>query len=280
MDLIDIRIAEGSLRERAQRADAEGTRSFDHATLWFQLVAGELHVADSYWTPVRSFLILERRKAGHVSLSPRSLRALECSLAGVAQKVVADELQLSISSVATITRQALTAIGVLALPSRAPVLLSLLAHGARNPSTTGLLRRSAIQLTRADYVVLSTPLRHPGWDSVLSPAERAVVYLRAEGCSHAEIARSRRTSPRTIANQLGAAFRRLGVSGRGGLLQYLVLPAPSEAWPHDTAPLQDWPSLSGARGDAASRGAASRPQRAVGGAVSERDHSCAATAVG
>ena len=43
-----------------------------------------------------------------------------------------------------------------------------------------------------------------------------------EGRSHAEIARARRTSTRTIANQVSAIFRRLNISGRGELMSFLL----------------------------------------------------------
>jgi DNA-binding CsgD family transcriptional regulator len=48
----------------------------------------------------------------------------------------------------------------------------------------------------------------------LSAGESAVVALAARGRSNAEIARARNISPRTVANQLAASYRKLGVSGR------------------------------------------------------------------
>ncbi|HEY0463031.1 MAG TPA: hypothetical protein VGC79_02430, partial [Polyangiaceae bacterium] len=55
------------------------------------------------------------------------------------------------------------------------------------------------------------------------PAVRDVVCMHTQGESHARIASRRRTSQRTVANQLATAFSRLGVSGRSGLLVYLSL---------------------------------------------------------
>ena len=57
---------------------------------------------------------------------------------------------------------------------------------------------------------------------VWSPAEFAVVRGLLEGRNYLEIAKTRGTSTRTVANQLAAAFRRLGVSGRGSLLNHVV----------------------------------------------------------
>ena len=53
---------------------------------------------------------------------------------------------------------------------------------------------------------------------VLSPAEKEVAALVARGRSTADIARARRVSPRTVANQLASIFRKLGVSSRQELL--------------------------------------------------------------
>jgi DNA-binding NarL/FixJ family response regulator len=48
----------------------------------------------------------------------------------------------------------------------------------------------------------------------LTPSERAVVALAVAGRSNDAIAAERRSSPRTIANQLAAAYEKLGLSGR------------------------------------------------------------------
>jgi DNA-binding CsgD family transcriptional regulator len=48
----------------------------------------------------------------------------------------------------------------------------------------------------------------------LTPAEHSVACALVLGRSHAEIARERGVSPRTVASQLAAVFRKAGVSGR------------------------------------------------------------------
>ena len=48
----------------------------------------------------------------------------------------------------------------------------------------------------------------------LSEAERVVVELMLEGLSNADIAKKRRCSPRTVANQLASAYKKLNVTGR------------------------------------------------------------------
>jgi DNA-binding NarL/FixJ family response regulator len=56
----------------------------------------------------------------------------------------------------------------------------------------------------------------------LTPAESYVVRGVVEGRGHADIARARGCSPRTVANQLAAAFQRLKVSGRAELMGLLI----------------------------------------------------------
>jgi DNA-binding CsgD family transcriptional regulator len=56
----------------------------------------------------------------------------------------------------------------------------------------------------------------------VSPAEYAVIRLLIEGKSYDEMADLRRTSKRTVANQLASAFHRIGVSGRAELLCMLA----------------------------------------------------------
>jgi DNA-binding CsgD family transcriptional regulator len=48
----------------------------------------------------------------------------------------------------------------------------------------------------------------------LSAAEASVAALALEGRSNAEIARARGSAERTVANQLAAAYRKLGIGSR------------------------------------------------------------------
>jgi DNA-binding NarL/FixJ family response regulator len=55
------------------------------------------------------------------------------------------------------------------------------------------------------------PLRLP---PSFSHAERAIAQALLDGLSNAEIAAARRTSERTVANQIASVFRKLGVHSR------------------------------------------------------------------
>lgn len=71
-----------------------------------------------------------------------------------------------------------------------------------------------------DVLVFSVPaLELP---EALSESERSVAKALIAGYSNAEIARSRRTSSKTVANQLYGMYRKLGVGSRDELVALLV----------------------------------------------------------
>lgn len=67
------------------------------------------------------------------------------------------------------------------------------------------------------FAVLSWPLARPVIPPGLTPAEREVAVLAIEGHSNREIARRRRTSERTVANQIAAVLRKTQAASRSGL---------------------------------------------------------------
>lgn len=70
--------------------------------------------------------------------------------------------------------------------------------------------------------VLSVPIEIADRVSGLSPAELLVARDAADGFSNSEIARRRRRSVRTIANQLASVYRKLKVSSRAELAARLL----------------------------------------------------------
>jgi DNA-binding CsgD family transcriptional regulator len=63
-------------------------------------------------------------------------------------------------------------------------------------------------------VYISAPVASVERFAALTPAERSVAFLAASGATHAEIAKARGSSPRTVANQLARIYRKLGVGSR------------------------------------------------------------------
>jgi DNA-binding NarL/FixJ family response regulator len=78
-------------------------------------------------------------------------------------------------------------------------------------------------LPEDQYLVLSFPRAFgddAGADASperLTRAERAVAAAAARGASNEDIARERRTSTRTVANQLASIYRKLGIASRAEL---------------------------------------------------------------
>jgi DNA-binding CsgD family transcriptional regulator len=72
-----------------------------------------------------------------------------------------------------------------------------------------------------DYAILSIPSAFLSALDGLTASERDVVGRLLRGQSNAQIARYRRCSPRTVANQVAAIFRKTGVGSRAELAALL-----------------------------------------------------------
>jgi DNA-binding NarL/FixJ family response regulator len=84
------------------------------------------------------------------------------------------------------------------------------------PERPADLRASSLQIGASRYTLLSFH-RSSNIPDELTPAERQVALAVLAGLSNADIARMRGSSPRTVANQLAALFRKLGVHSRAEL---------------------------------------------------------------
>lgn len=145
---------------------------------------------------------------------PRGLSPLEASVAslashGHAQKYIAYELGLTVGTVG----------GTLARVYRK------LRVGSRSELVDRMAVPTALQRASdggAEVLVFSmrTSMDAPGIEQ-LTKAERAVAFAAADGQSNAVIARTRRTSLRTVEEQLGRATRKLGVASRAELAAQL-----------------------------------------------------------
>lgn len=62
--------------------------------------------------------------------------------------------------------------------------------------------------------VLSYPVPRPELPPSLSAAERIVALALLEGLSNSDIAKARKTSVRTVADQVASLFQKLGVRSR------------------------------------------------------------------
>lgn len=86
-------------------------------------------------------------------------------------------------------------------------------------------RRDRLVVSGTELEVISddVPAHHD--DLRLTPAEREVARLVADGSSNEEIARQRGTSVRTVEKQVASCLRRLGARTRTELIARLQRPA-------------------------------------------------------
>jgi DNA-binding NarL/FixJ family response regulator len=214
----------GVRRSLAEATDSSSAEGIELSGVWRSLVSQAMRVVDHFSTDERHYLLLEvNEPAEKVSMLPeRRLAVLERVLLGQPQKAIAIELDVAPSTVTSRSSQGLELIGLRCSASRAPFILSLLAHAHHDQTPTRAGRISSLDYRGRRLRVLSTPRLDSLAFARLSPAENAVLCLRTEGNSHAEIARRRGASTRTIANQLASAMRKLAISGRSELLSYVA----------------------------------------------------------
>jgi DNA-binding CsgD family transcriptional regulator len=215
-----------SLQTLAVAGDAASSRLVGLDRVWRELGLGQCCIVDTFFSASRSFLLSrEARSFGHNSAHARRaeyrhLELLEAVLLGATQKAVAIEARMSVSTLSTSLKDTLATLGLTCSPSKVPPVIVALVSAARVAPRKG--RECVISDGAHRYRVISVERPDLALERVLSPAEYTATRLLLEGKHHEEIARERRASPRTIANQLGSAFRKLGVSGRSELLAALA----------------------------------------------------------
>jgi DNA-binding NarL/FixJ family response regulator len=194
------------------------------SSLWPELLAGEVTIVDCGVTPTSHYFHIARgaRGRGLDRLSQRRIERLERVLLGQSQKVVASETRCSISTVASDVGGCLRALGLQRKCSNVPALLVLMLHVLHGKAGRLEVRLQSQQREGGELQVLESPRPELALSDRLSEGELEVTSALVEGKSYRDIARQRRTSPRTVANQIGNVYRKLGVSGRLGLLCYLA----------------------------------------------------------
>lgn len=205
------------------------------AALWNGLASGSSRVVDEHSDRIHHYLELMPSLAA--PLSPVHLARWTPLLLGSALKVVAANEGVASSTVAASAARCLRSIGLERTAREAPMLLAMMAGAAakfvkEHYFGSDLYSSVVVRVRRPDLAIAS----------LLSPGELAVVQLRVDGLSHSEIAMARSTSVRTVANQLAAAYRKLGVSGRCELLANLIQRASDDS--SRIQPLSRYPARS------------------------------------
>jgi DNA-binding CsgD family transcriptional regulator len=206
-----------ALPPRVSAPELEGARL---AALWSELVSGLCRIERSDMTSEYCSFVVSRSPKSQ-AIRPRDRQILERSLLEGGRKSVGTDFSLSPSGVSEVLRRNFELMGLACWSSRIPMLLVLAAHAHRGLLGTGSARS---QLMELHFSAQTVTAHRPDSElsAELSPAQFAVVRQVIEGKSHAEIAALRRTSTRTVANQLAAVFEQLDVSGRAELLCLLA----------------------------------------------------------
>jgi DNA-binding NarL/FixJ family response regulator len=211
-----------TLRELVVQRDAEAALPFELRTLWQQLRTGVWVFSDTFSTPERSYGVLHAPRDPK-PLNTKKLGILERMLLGSTAKVVAFESRRSLSSITAAMQDSIRAMGLDCRTSQASVLISMAATAQLRPELSNQLGRlSQLQVGDASYAIVSALRPDLRFPVELSLAEAAVLRSLIAGSSHAEISGQRARSPRTVANQLATAFRKLGVSGRRATIGRLI----------------------------------------------------------
>lgn len=185
--------------------------------IWRGLVAGRYSLIDRWERDGRRFVVVYRNDPA--APDPRALGRTEAAVVehvgrGASNKEVAYALGVSTDAVVKALASSLEKLGL----SHRRELASLVAGTASRA-------RVVVGDQELEALVTSVGAAEPG-SSCLSEAERGVLKAIVRGASNAEIAATRGTSPRTVANQVHRIFAKLGVGSRHQL-QSLVLGARS-----------------------------------------------------
>jgi DNA-binding CsgD family transcriptional regulator len=204
--------------------EPEGAGAVDLAALWDDLGSGRCEVEDDFCAGDRCYFILRPANPTEATgqARARNFQILQRVLLEGGQKRVASEFGLSTSTIAAISKQCLNLMGLSPPCSRVSPLLVMAAYAWWHGAAADRHRASVAPQEGTRFRVLSALRPDVHVAGLLTPAESSVIRLLVEGRSHNDIALARRTSVRTVANQLASAFRRLGVSGRADLLVRLV----------------------------------------------------------
>ena len=213
-----------SLNQLATHQDTYASQPFALKELWANLRSGAWVIRDVFRTDERFLAVVRRSSTTRErQVSPSKLKLFERVLLGTPPKVVAIEGQRSLSSVTGAMQECLRSMGLSARSSQVPMLLTIAADAWHRPERAAVPGRlSELQFEGESYVVVSVARPDLRFPVSLSMAETEVLRRLLAGDTYAQISGARATSPRTVANQLATAFKKLGVSGRRATIERLI----------------------------------------------------------
>lgn len=184
--------------------------------IWCRLGAGEFKIKHAQHAHGRCVVYLTRNSIAGDNLTTLEWQTAERILCGDLAKVIADEFGISCSTVCVYWQSVIASLCDRSVASLAHAFLVLCACATRNTVPT---TATVDGITEMGDVVISAELGNEALlRTRLSRAEYEIVQAIVLGKASQEISRERKTSPRTIANQLNAIYRKLGISGRRELV--------------------------------------------------------------
>lgn len=179
-----------------------------------EVITGTRGIVDAFESDGR--LIVVTAPADEEGLTERQIDVCRLASEGHADKWIGYELGIARSTVAT---HLSAAIGRLNLASRTDVARVWPMLDARVAAFV-----MEVALNGRTFVALVGERGMPEIEG-LTEAEHEVMSQAVRGASNREIATSRGTSTRTVANQLASIYRKLGLCSRTELAAFLTLPA-------------------------------------------------------
>jgi len=154
--------------------------------------------------------LLSRRRRG---LSRKERDVFERLVKGSCQKEIAYDIGVALTTVSAHVRFSLHKLG-LENWETAVLVVAALEHGLVVNEVPAVESGDRVVVLKVDLSAQDL--------ARLTDAERTVALFALDGCTNAQIADLRRCSPRTVANQVASAFRKLGVRCRLELIRSLA----------------------------------------------------------
>lgn len=218
-----FQLCESEARRYAELSQVQHAHGFRIScdVLWLGLTHGLLQVVRSD-IEERDAVLRIRPRVGSTrgAIRTRAVEAFERVLLGCAQKVVASDFSISVTSLSAMLKEVSCSMGFHCCVRRIPLAVPLLLHALKSRARCGMWAIQSSSLEDEVSVRVRRPQAVIGGG--LSRGERDVAWNFLEGRSYGEIARRRRVSVRTVANQVGSVFRKMGASGRFDLLRAAV----------------------------------------------------------
>lgn len=220
---ISERFTSEATRSRAMEWDAANAVAFELGELWNRLSSGSWRIRDAFSNGNRLFAVVEQVERSPRRRGTRGAAMTEQVLLGQSAKSVAIERRVSDSAVALAIKMHLGMMGLTCRVRGVPHIVVMAARAARTPHGKHWQGRIAL-VPDSERIAWVVSVVCPDLSLLdgLSTAERHVLLQLLDGKSYVQIAGARRTSTRTVANQVGTAFRKLGVSGHGQTLDRLM----------------------------------------------------------